>query len=122
MEEIAMEIIDKLEKRIRNEDRIKDRIEHIEVLTPQKPIYGKLERELPQSIKNYLLKKGIKQLYKHQCDAIEKLRAGKNIIITTPTASGKTLAFNIPIFEKLEHDKSATALYLYPTKALTNDQ
>lgn len=47
---------------------------------------------------------------------------GKNIIITTPTASGKTLAFNIPIFEKLYHDKSATALYIYPTKALSNDQ
>ncbi|MCL0063785.1 DEAD/DEAH box helicase [Dehalococcoidia bacterium] len=106
---------------LKREVRYKDRIEHIEVLTPQKPIYGKLERDLPQSIRNYLLKKGIK-LYKHQCDAIEKLRTGKNIIVTTPTASGKTLAFNIPIFERLEYDKSATALYLYPTKALTNDQ
>ncbi|MCL0052356.1 DEAD/DEAH box helicase [Peptococcaceae bacterium] len=117
-----MEIIDKLEKRVRNGDRIKDRIEHIEILKPQKPIYGKLERDLPQSIRSYLLKKGNKELYKHQCKAIEKLRVGKNIIITTPTASGKTLAFNIPIFERLKYDKSATALYLYPAKALANDQ
>jgi DEAD/DEAH box helicase domain-containing protein len=80
-----------------------------------------LKKDVPQNIKNYLLKKDIK-LYKHQCDAIENIRARENIIITTPTASGKTLAFNIPIFEGLDQDKSATALYLYPTKALANDQ
>ncbi|MCK7540294.1 MAG: DEAD/DEAH box helicase [Marinilabiliales bacterium] len=44
------------------------------------------------------------------------------MIITTPTASGKTLAFNIPVFEELEKDPEARALYLYPTKALSNDQ
>ena len=62
------------------------------------------------------------QLYRHQTDARLALRAGKNVVITTPTASGKTLAFNVPIFENLERDRSATALYLYPTKALSNDQ
>ncbi|RMD52289.1 MAG: DEAD/DEAH box helicase, partial [Nitrospirae bacterium] len=60
--------------------------------------------------------------YKHQCEAIESIRTGKNIIITTPTASGKTLAFNIPVFERLGERKHATALYIYPTKALSNDQ
>ncbi|MGC8913700.1 MAG: DEAD/DEAH box helicase, partial [Thermoplasmata archaeon] len=101
--------------------RYKDRIAHVEALPPKEPIYGELKEELSPKIKNYLLKKGIK-LYRHQCDTIKHMRAGKNVIITTPTASGKTLAFNIPIFEKLEKDKSATALYLYPTKALSNDQ
>lgn len=106
---------------LKKESKFKDRVEHIEILPPKKPIYGELKKDLPQNLKNYLLKKNIK-LYRHQCNAIEYLRAGKNIIITTPTASGKTLAFNIPIFERLNQDKSATALYLYPTKALANDQ
>ncbi|HPZ35729.1 MAG TPA: DEAD/DEAH box helicase [Bacteroidales bacterium] len=111
-------------KRVRDDEgkfRFNDRIEHIELLHPKEPIYGELKKDLLQNLKNYLLKKNIK-LYKHQCDAIDSLREGKNIIITTPTASGKTLAFNIPVFEKLYHDKSATALYIYPTKALSNDQ
>jgi DEAD/DEAH box helicase domain-containing protein len=106
---------------LRRKSEFKDRVEHIEILPPKEPVYGELKKDLPQNIKNYLLKKNIK-LYRHQCDAIEYLRAGKSIIITTPTASGKTLAFNIPIFERLNQDKSATALYLYPTKALANDQ
>ncbi len=72
-------------------------------------------------IKNYLHTKKI-QLYSHQADAINKIRQGKNVVIVTPTASGKTLAFNIPVLEAISKDNKATALYLYPTKALTNDQ
>ncbi len=106
---------------LRRDSRYRDRVEHIGILPPKGPIYGELKKDISRNIKNYLLKKDI-ELYKHQCDAIEYLRAGKSIAITTPTASGKTLAFNIPIFERLEQDKSATALYLYPTKALANDQ
>jgi DEAD/DEAH box helicase domain-containing protein len=49
------------------------------------------------------------------------MRAGKNVVITSPTAFGKTLAFNVPIFERIDHERSAT-LSLNPTKALSNDQ
>ena len=110
------EIIGTLER----DPRFRDRVEHIEVLPSRIPIYGELNG-LPDPIRTYLLEKGI-TLYTHQCQAIEKLRDGKNITITTPTASGKTLAFNIPVFERMYQDKSCTALYLYPTKALSNDQ
>ena len=99
----------------------RDRIEFIEILPPRKAIYGKLKKELPYNIKSYLSGRKIK-LYSHQCRAIDTIREGKNTVITTPTASGKTFAFNIPIFERLHYDKDATALYLYPTKALSNDQ
>jgi len=98
-----------------------ERVEHVEGLPCKKPVYGELKKELPTPITEYLSQKGI-NLYTHQCKTIEKLRAGKNVIITTPTASGKTLAFTIPVFEKMWYHKSATALYLYPTKALSNDQ
>jgi DEAD/DEAH box helicase domain-containing protein len=69
----------------------------------------------------YLLEKRIR-LYSHQCDAINAVAEGRNIIITTPTASGKTLCFNVPVFDALAKDPEATALYIYPTKALASDQ
>jgi len=114
-------MVERIVSALKRDSQYKNRVEHIEILPPKETVYGRLKKELSPNIKNYLSKKGIK-LYKHQCGAIEYLRAGKSIIITTSTASGKTLAFNIPIFERLNQDKSATALYLYPTKALANDQ
>lgn len=97
------------------------RIAHIEVIPEKEPEYSNLKEELPDNISSYLNYKKIK-LYSHQCKVIEEVRSGKNVIITTPTSSGKTLSFNIPVFERLNNDKNATALYIYPTKALTNDQ
>ncbi|MGZ7108199.1 MAG: DEAD/DEAH box helicase [Methanobacterium sp.] len=99
----------------------KNRVEHIETLKPQEAVYGKTKGILPQFINNYLRQNNI-TLYKHQSEVIDLLRKGENVIITTPTASGKTLSFNIPIFEKLTNNKDATALYIYPAKALANDQ
>jgi DEAD/DEAH box helicase domain-containing protein len=97
------------------------RVVHVEESGPVEARYGHLMTPLPLSLKAYLDQKRIR-LYSHQCDAIDHIREGKNVIITTPTASGKTLAFNLPVFEKLEADPGARALYLYPTKALSNDQ
>ncbi len=78
--------------------------------------------EFSPAIARYLKSCGIENLYTHQAEAIRHVRAGKNVIITTPTASGKTLGFNIPVFEKIQEDKETTALYIYPAKALSNDQ
>ena len=99
----------------------RNRVVHIDVTRPAEARYGTLRTPLSPSLEAYLDQKKIR-LYSHQCDAIDRIRAGKNVIITTPTASGKTLAFNLPVFEKLETDPAARALYLYPTKALSNDQ
>ncbi|HDH41858.1 MAG TPA: DEAD/DEAH box helicase [Candidatus Altiarchaeales archaeon] len=106
---------------IKRQEWYKQQIEHIEEIPAREPRYGKLDKPLPNILQNYLDREGIK-LYSHQADAINSIRRGKNVIITTPTASGKTIAFNIPVFEALLKDKDATALYIYPTKALTNDQ
>ena len=72
-------------------------------------------------LRAYLDARGI-TLYHHQGEAISALREGKDVIITTPTASGKTLAFNIPILERMIADEDTCALYIYPLKALANDQ
>jgi DEAD/DEAH box helicase domain-containing protein len=114
-------LIDDFIKSIRRMSSYKKQIVHIEKIPAQEASFGELEKPLPQNIQACLLNRKIK-LFSHQAEAINKARQGKNVVIATPTASGKTLAFNIPILEALTNDKKATALYLYPTKALTNDQ
>jgi len=98
----------------------KRKVEHIETLKERKAQYGEV-KDLPPSIQKYLQDSHIK-LYQHQVEATQLIRDGENVLITTPTASGKTLAFNLPIIETLSQDDQATALYIYPAKALANDQ
>jgi len=66
--------------------------------------------------------KGIRQLYTHQAAAAEAVRSGKNVVVVTPTASGKTLCYNLPILNAVLEDSDSRALYLFPTKALAQDQ
>ncbi len=66
--------------------------------------------------------KGIRQLYSHQATAAEAVHAGKNVVIVTPTASGKTLCYNLPILNAILESSDTRALYLFPTKALAQDQ
>jgi DEAD/DEAH box helicase domain-containing protein len=114
-------LIDDFIKSIKRSSSYKKQIVHIQKIPSQEPNYEKLEKPLPTNIQTCLQNKKIR-FYSHQADAINKARQGKNVVIVTPTASGKTLAFNIPVLESLTIDNKATSLYLYPTKALTNDQ
>lgn len=66
--------------------------------------------------------KGIRQLYTHQAAAAEAVHAGKNVVIVTPTASGKTLCYNLPVLDAILANDDTRALYLFPTKALAQDQ
>ena len=66
--------------------------------------------------------KGIRQLYAHQAAAAEAVHGGKNVVIVTPTASGKTLCYNLPVLDSILKDTDTRALYLFPTKALAQDQ
>ena len=66
--------------------------------------------------------KGITSPWTHQAQAIEAALSGENVVLMTPTASGKTLCYNLPVFQTLLRDPSARALYLFPTKALAYDQ
>jgi DEAD/DEAH box helicase domain-containing protein len=66
--------------------------------------------------------KGIGQLYSHQAEAADVVHAGKNVVVVTPTASGKTLCYNLPILNAILESSDTRALYLFPTKALAQDQ
>ena len=69
-----------------------------------------------------LASRGIDRLYTHQARAIEHALAGRHVVVTTPTASGKTLCYNVPVMNGILADPSCRALYLFPTKALAQDQ
>ncbi len=83
---------------------------------------GPFPDDLPSPIKQTLLAAGIHSLYSHQLESWTHSRTGENIILSTGTASGKTLAYNLPVFASLLELPNARALYLFPTKALTQDQ
>ena len=68
------------------------------------------------------LAKGIRELYSHQASSAELVRNGKTVVVVTPTASGKTLCYNLPILNAVQENPDARALYLFPTKALAQDQ
>jgi DEAD/DEAH box helicase domain-containing protein len=69
-----------------------------------------------------LVQRGIHELFTHQADAFDHVTAGKNAVVVTPTASGKTLCYNLPVLNTLLADPDARAMYLFPTKALAEDQ
>ncbi|MBB3908380.1 DEAD/DEAH box helicase domain-containing protein [Anoxybacillus rupiensis] len=77
---------------------------------------------LHPALRHALEKRGISSLYIHQKKAYEAVEAGRNIVAVTPTASGKTLCYNLPVLQKILQQKEARALYLFPTKALAQDQ
>ena len=73
-------------------------------------------------LKAVLERRGMAQLYSHQAQAIDLVRAGSDVVLVTPTASGKTLCYNIPVLQKILEEPETRAIYLFPTKALANDQ
>lgn len=104
-----------------NKKYFRDRIEHIEEIPPRRARYSIEDPNLPAALSDYLDKNNIR-LYTHQYKTLQSVRSGENVCITTPTSSGKTLSFTLPVLEDLTLNENDTALYLYPTKALANDQ
>ena len=84
--------------------------------------FAPLPATLPPGIRRALAEHGIHRLYTHQAEAIAAARSGRHVVLATPTASGKSLCFHLPVLTALAEDPSATALFLYPTKALSRDQ
>jgi DEAD/DEAH box helicase domain-containing protein len=82
--------------------------------------------EIPESVhpklREALIRRNVPKLYHHQAEAFALAGSGKNVVVVTPTASGKTLCYNLPVLDLLLRDPDARAVYLYPTKALAEDQ
>jgi DEAD/DEAH box helicase domain-containing protein len=88
----------------------------------QDAVYAEWPTGVDDRLRAALEARGIAQLYSHQAGAVEYALAGRDVVITTPTASGKTLCYNAPVLSRVLQDPSARALYLFPTKALAQDQ
>jgi DEAD/DEAH box helicase domain-containing protein len=97
-------------------------IAHVENIPARVARYGKLAEPLPGPLLTALQGLEICDLWTHQARAIEESRAGRNVAVVTGTASGKTLAYTLPVLERLLGRPGACALFLYPTKALAQDQ
>ncbi len=91
-------------------------------LPAREPVHAPIPEWLDPRLRTALGRRGIEALYSHQAEAIEALRAGRDIAVVTPTASGKSLCYNLPVLQAITEDPAARALYLFPTKALSQDQ
>ncbi|KAI0447369.1 hypothetical protein F4803DRAFT_320679 [Xylaria telfairii] len=93
------------------------------VFDAQEAVYGELNFLLSQDMVNALYNaKGIIQFYAHQAEAINSLQAGRNVVVSTSTSSGKSLIYQLPVLHALENDPHTRAMYIFPTKALAQDQ
>jgi DEAD/DEAH box helicase domain-containing protein len=81
-----------------------------------------MPEEVDPALARVLADRGIARLYSHQAEAFAAVRDGRHVVIVTPTASGKTLCYNLPVLQHLLENPTARAMYLFPTKALAEDQ
>ncbi|KAK3352360.1 hypothetical protein B0T25DRAFT_580296 [Lasiosphaeria hispida] len=93
------------------------------VFDAQEAVYGDLDFLLSQDLVNALYNaRGITRFYAHQAEAINSLHAGRNVVVATSTSSGKSLIYQLPVLHALERDPNTRAMYIFPTKALAQDQ
>jgi DEAD/DEAH box helicase domain-containing protein len=107
---------------IRHRKGYEGQVVHVENIKPRDAQFADLSPPLPDIVAEALREQGIEQLYTHQAQAVEAVRAGGDVCIVTGTASGKTLCYNIPVLEMLISDPLGKACFLFPTKALAQDQ
>lgn len=92
------------------------------VVPPHEGQYTPLPEALHPAVQRALRRRGIDRLYAHQARAFELARNGRSLVVATPTASGKSLCYHLPVLDRLAREPEARALYLFPTKALSRDQ
>lgn len=109
-------------EKIKAEDFYAGQIVYCRILSRRSARFADLDPPLPDRLASILKETGVERLYVHQVEAIEALRESQDVVVVTSTASGKTLCYNVPVLESLLRDRESRALYLYPTKALAQDQ
>jgi DEAD/DEAH box helicase domain-containing protein len=107
---------------LRNSPKIRQNFTDWRVIPARPPRYAQFLSPLNPKLKQALQQMGIEKLYTHQAQALQLLIQGKNVAVVTPTASGKTLCYNLPVLDSLLGDPNSRAIYIFPTKALSQDQ
>ena len=109
-------------KDLLTDEQYKDQISFWHTINEKEATYAPFPDDLHEQLRTALESRGISSLYSHQSEAYRTIRSGRNIVAVTPTASGKTLCYNLPVIQTILEDSDARALYLFPTKALSYDQ
>ena len=107
---------------LKGSPRFGNQVAHHEEIAGRTARFSDLQNPLPQILDKALSSMGIRQLYSHQAKAINLIRRQEDVIVATPTASGKSLIYNLPVFSHLLKKSGGNALYLFPLKALAQDQ
>jgi len=107
---------------IRETSEIAGNVTHWHTIPAKDPIHAAFPESMHPMLQDALRAKGIEQLYLHQAQTFDAAAAGRHTVTVTPTASGKTLCYNLPVLDAILRDDSARALYMFPTKALAQDQ
>src|ERR671925_2029091 len=92
------------------------------IIPAAEAVFAPLPADLSPALAAALRTRGIERLYSHQAEAYAAVRAGRHLVVVTPTASGKTLCYNLPVLQRLLESPERRALYVFPTKALAQDQ
>jgi DEAD/DEAH box helicase domain-containing protein len=99
-----------------------DQLVHVEEVPGREAVFQDTQASIHPLLSERLQALGITRLYRHQAQALDALAEGKNVVVSTPAATGKSLCYHIPALTAALEDRLARALYLYPTKALAQDQ
>ena len=108
--------------RLTTQPTYSDQIAHIEHIPPHEADYAEPDKPLVSNLQDCLNEHGLLPLYTHQAEAVNGVRKGGNMMVATSSASGKTLCYNIPVLETILTERVSRAIYLFPTKALAQDQ
>ncbi|EMT51198.1 DEAD/DEAH box helicase [Brevibacillus borstelensis] len=112
----------KILENLKQDERFRANIEHWKVIPPREAATVPFPDDLDPRIRGALAGRGIPSLYTHQETSFRHAREGKHIVAVTPTASGKSMCYHLPVLQTLTENPEARALYLFPTKALAQDQ
>ncbi len=114
--------LDQIIDRLKSDRKYNRNIVHWKTYPPRDAIYEDFPQQLDRRIVAALSEKGITQLYSHQARTIQLIQNDRDVVVVTPTASGKTLCYNLPVLDRILKQPDTRALYLFPTKALSQDQ
>ena len=114
--------VDQLAEKLRKDPMFMENVVRWEVIPARPAQYAPFPPQLDQRLLPVLHKRGIHQLYSHQAHAVSEVLAGRDVVVVTPTASGKTMCYNLPVLSSILQNEDSRALYLFPTKALSADQ
>ena len=114
--------VDQLAEKLRMDNLFMENVVRWETMPAHPAVYAPCPEGLDERLIALLHRRGIHQLYSHQAHAVREVLAGQDVVVVTPTASGKTMCYNLPVLNAIMKNPDARALYLFPTKALSADQ